>query len=90
MNKSLEKIIYCTLTVSRLRYDEALLFYIVYAGQISSLFVTSSQSVLPQLFTPLQVITVTCIWNPVTGAEAGLAFACEKRPKEVRTYSLVD
>lgn len=65
---------YCTLTVSRLRQDEALLFYIVYAGQISSVLVTRGQSVLPHLFFPLQVVTVPPVWDPVTGAEAGLVF----------------
>ncbi len=83
-SKALEEMTFCTLTISRLRYYEALLLYIENAGQISSLFATRSQSVLPQLFTPLQVVTVPCIWNPVIGAEAGLVFACGWRPKEVR------
>lgn len=71
------------LTVSRLRYNEALLLYTENAGQISSLFAACSQSLPPHLFTPLQVVTVPCIRNPVIGAEAGLVYACGQRPKEV-------
>lgn len=65
-----------TLTVSHLRDDEALLFYVAYTGQISPLFMTGTQSVLPHVFTPVQVVTVPRVWNPVIGAETGLVFAC--------------
>lgn len=78
-----------TLTVSRLRNDETLLFYIEYAGQISSLFVARNQSIPPHLCIPLQVVTVTCIRNPVTGTVAGLIFACGWKSKELRGYPVV-
>lgn len=73
----------CTRTVSRLGQDEALLLYVVDTGQVSALFVTGRQCILPNhLFVPLQVITVPCVGNPVTGAETGLHLGCTRKPKQ--------
>lgn len=73
----------CTHTVSRLRQHEALLLYVVDTGQVSALFMTGSQRILPDhLFVSLQVITVACVRNPMTGAESGLHSGCTWKMKQ--------
>lgn len=81
---------HCPLTVSSLRCDEALLCYIMYAGQISSLFVAGSQSVSPHLFDPLQVVAVTRVGNPVTGTENGLVIVYGQRLKTQQKLTTMD
>lgn len=68
-----------TLTVSWLGKYETLFFYVVNAGQVSSIFVTCSQSIPPHHFIPLQVVAVTRIWNPLLGTEDGLVFDWRQR-----------
>lgn len=63
-----------TLTIAWLGKYETLFFYVVNAGQVSSLFVTCSQSIPPHHFIPLQVVAITRIWNPAVGTEDGLVY----------------
>lgn len=64
-----------SLTVSTLRYNEAVFFYIVNTGEVGSFFPTGCQSIFPHHLRAWERVTVTRIRHPVCWTETGLVFA---------------